>query len=226
MFVQTKKDPSVSTKRLKVEKVEDDKRGEKVMTTEMEKLLPSKVAAGFGMEISAVRIFCAVLLPFYYAAVGTVPRRWVSLCSEVGFCWVVAGNFFFFFFFFCVRRLLALSVSVGGECFLIFCLWFIDQTPAMGDNNNGQPDLLVTAPQLTPDDARSLLSSFTHDQLLSIVQSAALRHPDVLSVFRTNGHPRPDRVSPLLSPSLSVDLSKLQVWLDVLRWRWRNVLDW
>ncbi|KAI8564563.1 hypothetical protein RHMOL_Rhmol03G0190600 [Rhododendron molle] len=40
MFVQTKKDPSVSTKRLKVEKVEDDKRGEKVMTTEMEKLAP------------------------------------------------------------------------------------------------------------------------------------------------------------------------------------------
>ncbi|KAF7140388.1 hypothetical protein RHSIM_Rhsim06G0063300 [Rhododendron simsii] len=38
MFVQTTKDPSVGTKRLKVEKVEDDKRGEEVMTTEMEKV--------------------------------------------------------------------------------------------------------------------------------------------------------------------------------------------
>ncbi|KAG5535709.1 hypothetical protein RHGRI_023466 [Rhododendron griersonianum] len=64
----------------------------------------------------------------------------------------------------------------------------------MEDNNGQQPDLLVAAPQLTPDDARSLLSFFAHDQLLSIVQSAALRHPDVLSAFRTNGHPRPDRI--------------------------------
>ncbi|KAG5557860.1 hypothetical protein RHGRI_007938 [Rhododendron griersonianum] len=69
----------------------------------------------------------------------------------------------------------------------------------MDDN---KPDLLAVAPQLTPDDARSLLSSFTHSQVLSIVQSAALRHPDVLSAFRMNGHPRPDRVSPLLSISL------------------------
>ncbi|KAG5524295.1 hypothetical protein RHGRI_031085 [Rhododendron griersonianum] len=69
----------------------------------------------------------------------------------------------------------------------------------MDDN---KPDLLAVAPQLTPDDTRSLLSSFTHSQVLSIVQSAALRHPDVLSAFRMNGHPRPDRVCPLLSISL------------------------
>ncbi|KAG5536905.1 hypothetical protein RHGRI_024363 [Rhododendron griersonianum] len=69
----------------------------------------------------------------------------------------------------------------------------------MDDN---KPDLLAVAPQLTSDDARSLLSSFTHNQVLSIVQSATLRHPDVLSAFRMNGHPRPDRVSPLLSISL------------------------
>ncbi|KAI8553196.1 hypothetical protein RHMOL_Rhmol06G0325400 [Rhododendron molle] len=41
--------------------------------------------------------------------------------------------------------------------------------------------------QLIPDDALSLLA---HGQLLSIVQSTALRHPDVLNAFRTNGHLR------------------------------------
>ncbi|KAG5546144.1 hypothetical protein RHGRI_018354 [Rhododendron griersonianum] len=55
----------------------------------------------------------------------------------------------------------------------------------LDDNNGQQPDLLAAAPQLTLDDARSLLSSFTHDQLLSIVQSAVLRHPDVLSAVRS-----------------------------------------
>ncbi|KAI8558673.1 hypothetical protein RHMOL_Rhmol04G0115100 [Rhododendron molle] len=92
--------------------------------------------------------------------------------------------------------------------------------PAIDDNNNGQqPDLLAAAPQLTPDDARSLLSSFTHDQLLSIVQFAALHHPDVLCAFRTDGHPRPDHVSPLLSLSLSlsVDLLKLQITCLILK---------
>ncbi|KAI8556955.1 hypothetical protein RHMOL_Rhmol05G0297200 [Rhododendron molle] len=41
--------------------------------------------------------------------------------------------------------------------------------------------------QLIPDDALSLLA---HGQLLSIVQSTALRHPDVLNAFRTNSHLR------------------------------------
>ncbi|KAI8522684.1 hypothetical protein RHMOL_Rhmol13G0015700 [Rhododendron molle] len=55
-------------------------------------------------------------------------------------------------------------------------------------------------PQLTPYDARSLLSSFTHDQLLSVVQSIALCHPNVFSAFGTSGHLRPDRISSLRNP--------------------------
>ncbi|KAI8527345.1 hypothetical protein RHMOL_Rhmol12G0068100 [Rhododendron molle] len=55
-------------------------------------------------------------------------------------------------------------------------------------------------PQLTPNDARSLLSFFTHDQLLSVVQSIALCHPNVFSAFGTSGHLRPDRISSLRNP--------------------------
>ncbi|KAI8545705.1 hypothetical protein RHMOL_Rhmol07G0059700 [Rhododendron molle] len=55
-------------------------------------------------------------------------------------------------------------------------------------------------PQLTPNDARSLLSSFTHEQLLSVVQSVALCHPNVFSAFGTSGHLRPDRISSLRNP--------------------------
>ncbi|KAI8553537.1 hypothetical protein RHMOL_Rhmol05G0023800 [Rhododendron molle] len=74
----------------------------------LSKLLPSKAVAGFGMEISPFVFPALFSFPYTYAAVGTVPQRWVSLCSEVGICWVVVGNFFLFF---CVRRLLALSLS-------------------------------------------------------------------------------------------------------------------
>ncbi|KAL0406750.1 UNVERIFIED_CONTAM: UBP1-associated protein 2C [Sesamum latifolium] len=38
---------------------------------------------------------------------------------------------------------------------------------------------------LTIDDARKILESFTHDQLLEIVQNALLRHPDVLDAVRS-----------------------------------------
>lgn len=55
----------------------------------------------------------------------------------------------------------------------------------LDENNGQQPDSISPSPQLTLDDARSLISSFTHDQLLSIVQSSVLRHPDVLAAVRS-----------------------------------------
>ncbi|XP_047951105.1 UBP1-associated protein 2C isoform X2 [Salvia hispanica] len=50
----------------------------------------------------------------------------------------------------------------------------IDETGADGD------PLMLTA-----DDARRILDSLTHDQLLEIVQNALLRHPDVLDAVRS-----------------------------------------
>lgn len=41
------------------------------------------------------------------------------------------------------------------------------------------------SPNLTPDDARKIIETFTHDQLLDILQNAAVRHSDVLDAVRS-----------------------------------------
>lgn len=56
----------------------------------------------------------------------------------------------------------------------------MDETGAVGPDSDAFNPLLLTV-----DDARRILDSLTHDQLLEIVQNALLRHPDVLDAVRS-----------------------------------------
>ncbi|KAL1563763.1 UBP1-associated protein 2C isoform X1 [Salvia divinorum] len=56
----------------------------------------------------------------------------------------------------------------------------MDETVAVGPDGEAFNPLMLTA-----DDARRILVSLTHDQLLEIVQNALLRHPDVLDAVRS-----------------------------------------
>ncbi|PSS05854.1 UBP1-associated protein like [Actinidia chinensis var. chinensis] len=52
-------------------------------------------------------------------------------------------------------------------------------------DENGQADSDGGPSQLTADDTRKIIDSFTHDQLLEIVQNATVRHHDVLEAVRS-----------------------------------------
>ncbi|KAK9269594.1 hypothetical protein L1049_001370 [Liquidambar formosana] len=54
----------------------------------------------------------------------------------------------------------------------------------MDENGIGPTDPDAIS-QLTPEDVRKLIESFTHDQLLDILQNAAVRHVDVLDAVRS-----------------------------------------
>ncbi|KAF7803341.1 UBP1-associated protein 2C-like [Senna tora] len=55
------------------------------------------------------------------------------------------------------------------------------------ENGNADSELPTTATTtLSPDDIRKILQPFTQEQLLELLQSAALRHPDVLEAVRSH----------------------------------------
>ncbi|XP_057506450.1 UBP1-associated protein 2C-like [Actinidia eriantha] len=60
----------------------------------------------------------------------------------------------------------------------------MDPTKKRKLDENGQADSDCGPSQLTADDARKIIDSFTHDQLFEIVQNAAVRHHDVLESVR------------------------------------------
>ncbi|KAL6955637.1 hypothetical protein U1Q18_000756 [Sarracenia purpurea var. burkii] len=60
----------------------------------------------------------------------------------------------------------------------------MDPTKKRKLDENGQSDSESGPIQLTVEDSRKIIESFTHEQLLEIVQNAAVRHLDVLDAVR------------------------------------------
>lgn len=60
-------------------------------------------------------------------------------------------------------------------------------------DDNGTNDGALPSTFLTPDDARKILETLTHDQLLQILQPALLTHPDVFSSVRSLANSDPTK---------------------------------